>query len=497
MIDININSSYPHTDEVYTNVLNKGGSKKINIAFFDDDIPLDLSSANVTATFVTNGFLIAEDIEVSKVENTDNIVTLDISSSRAYTLIPGKMLVEFKFTKNNEELYPATAMCIYVKSSIRDNAKILPESIGTVAEIIKEIIKARKDFNDLDARLNDIDDRIVEAVIPDKAVTRNKIADKAVSGDKIAVGTITSSNIGVGQVQEANIDGGAVTNNKLATNSVSTLKIQDEAVTEDKLADNAVTTDKISDGSVNTNKLADGAVTAGKIKNLSVSTAKLDNAAVKSEKIAYRQITENHLTDELKAVIPKVTVWDIQASIENNFTVPTTYAGKLGDIVVVTSLSVGSGGIIYQLTRTVTQLGNTRYYWTDISTDTSADKIQQTDYSIAFNADGLAYHVDTTGGVISADGAYTTAKTFYCAPNVTEVTSGFFSVATNLTDLYIDNEVGGIVLPSNIPATVNVHYKDDFKLSNLLVNSMVASNTKLLNLENTFNGLINGDEVAY
>ena len=212
--------------------------------------------------------------------------------------------------------------------------------------------------------------------------------------------------------------------------------------------------------------------------------------------IPSRQITENHLTDELNAVLPKVTVWDIQTSIENNFSVPTTYAGKLGDIVVVTSLSVGSGGIIYQLTRTLTQSGTTLYYWTDITTDTSTDKMQLPDYSIAFNSDGVM--IKSSNSLTLGGGDFNSeCSSVYVSQKVTSINNTFFVTAPNITDLYIDNNEGAVTLPSNIPATVTVHYKDEFKLSDLLVNSAIASNTKLLNLENTFNGLINGDEVAY
>ncbi|MEE3428581.1 MAG: hypothetical protein VZQ55_06410 [Ruminococcus sp.] len=458
MIDININSSYPHTDEVYTNVLNKGGSKKINIAFFDDDIPLDLSSANVTATFVTNGFLIAEDIEVSKADNSNNIVILDITSNSAYTLIPGKMLVEFKFTKDDKELYPATAMCIYVKSSIRDNAKILPESIGTVAEIIKEVIKARKDFNDLDARLNDMDDRIVEAVIPDKAVTRNKIADKAVSGDKIDTGTIQSSNIGTGQVKTGNIDGGAVTNKKLGTDSVSTDKIQGGAVTFDKLGTDAQTVINNKLSYQRLVKNTGGVPTALQVEDL--NSLNLDHNTFYYIWLAYGFLYPTQPRE-----------WAVILELESNNQLIIT---KKGDIYSREKVS----GV-----------------WSDFI-NLLANRLKTTDYSIGFNSDGVM--IKSSNLLILGAGDFNTeCSSVYVSQNVTGINNMFFVTAPNVTDLYIDNNEGVVSLPSNIPVTVTVHYKDEFKLSDLLVNSDIASNTKLLNLENTLSGLINGDEVAY
>lgn len=458
MIDININSSYPHTDEVYTNVLNKGGSKKINIAFFDDDIPLDLSNMDVTATFVTNDFLIAEDIEVSKADNSNNIVILDITSTSAYTLIPGKMLVEFKFTKNNEELYPATAMCIYVKSSIRDNAKILPESIGTVAEIIKEVIKARKDFDDLDARLNDIDGRIVEAVIPDKAVTRNKIADKAVSGDKIDTGTIQSSNIGTGQVKTGNIDGGAVTNKKLDKDSVSTEKIQDGAVTLNKLGTDAHTAINNKLQYQRLVKNTGGVPTALQVEDL--NSLNLDHLTFYYIWLAYGFFYPTQPRE-----------WAVILELESSNQLIIT---KNGDIYSREKVS----GV-----------------WSEFI-NPLANLLKTTDYSIGFNSGGVMIKSSNLltlgGGDFNPE-----CSSVYVSQKVTGINNMFFVTAPNVTDLYIDNVEGAVTLPSNIPEGVTIHYKDEFKLSDLLVNSDIASNTKLLNLENTFSGLINGDEVAY
>ena len=118
------------------------------------------------------------------------------------------------------------------------------------------------------------------------------------------------------------------------------------------------------------------------------------------------------------------------------------------------------------------------------------------DYSIGFNSDGIMIKSSNLltlgGGDFNSD-----CSSVYVAQKVTSINNTFFVTAPNVTDLYIDNNEGAVTLPSNIPATVTVHYKDEFKLSDLLVNSAIASNTKLLNLENTFNGLINGDEVAY
>ena len=134
----------------------------------------------------------------------------------------------------------------------------------------------------------------------------------------------------------------SVSSSNLVANSVTSAKIENGAVTNAKIADSAVTTGKIADGAITTDKITNSAVTTAKIADEAVSSAKLDPA--------------------LKASLPVVTVWDYNTSQNNNFTVPTSCQGKLGDIIVLTTGS-GTGGKIFQLEQIVSAYGTTNYYW--------------------------------------------------------------------------------------------------------------------------------------
>ena len=140
------------------------------------------------------------------------------------------------------------------------------------------------------------------------------------------------------------------------------------------------------------NKLddANGEIMPRHIASLAVTGAKIAYSAVTASKIATGAIGENHLSDELKEILPKVTVWDYATSQANNFIVPSSFDGKVGDIVIV-SMGTGTGGRVFQCTRIISQYGSTTRKW-----ERTNDKI---------NAD--------TGAVLNsyiADGAVTSAK---------------------------------------------------------------------------------------
>ena len=58
----------------------------------------------------------------------------------------------------------------------------------------------------------------------------------------------------------------------------------------------------------------------------------------------------------------RVTIWDYATSQSNNFAVPSTRAGEIGDRIFVTTAS-GTGGTVWELTKTVSAYGTTSYYW--------------------------------------------------------------------------------------------------------------------------------------
>lgn len=135
-----------------------------------------------------------------------------------------------------------------------------------------------------------------------------------------------------------------------------------------------------ANGEILTRHLATSAVTSGKIAPLAVTSGKIANSAIE----------ETHLSSALKAILPKLTVWDYATSQANNFIVPSSFDGKVGDIVIV-SMGTGTGGRVFQCTRIISQYGSTTRTWERTNNKINAD----------------------TGAVLNsyiADGAVTSAK---------------------------------------------------------------------------------------
>lgn len=153
VINVDIRNAYPVFLEIFSHELNANGGRVLKLKFYEGNTLLNLTGLTITATFVTDGYLVAEDVAVT--QGANNICTLDISNTSNYTLLSGTMLVEFKFTATGDVVYcPPTAMIVKVAESIMTNAHVTPESYGTVSEILQEVVEARGNFSRLNLRFN-------------------------------------------------------------------------------------------------------------------------------------------------------------------------------------------------------------------------------------------------------------------------------------------------------------------------------------------------------
>lgn len=153
-VHINVNDPFARRISVYSHELNV--NKEISVEFSDENGAINLDDYTVTATFVCNKFFITDEVVVKK-ESQTGVVKLDIGSTDSYTILPGEMLIEFRIAKSNRVIYPVTAMVVDVYPSIKDDAQVTPQSYGTVAEILQEVAEARGNYNNLNARLDNIE----------------------------------------------------------------------------------------------------------------------------------------------------------------------------------------------------------------------------------------------------------------------------------------------------------------------------------------------------
>lgn len=509
MININVNSAYPSTDEVYSHELNCGGSRKIAIAFWEDSNPIDLSGKDLTATFVTNKRLIAEDVELEKIN--DNIAQLDISSTENYRILPGTMLVEIKIAEGNKELYPSSALVIKVRRSIIDDAEVTPESYGTVSEILQEVAEARGNFNSLGARLNNTDDKfpVDTSNIKDNAVTTNKLAGSAVTTSKIYPN--------------------AVTENKIANGSVTTDKIAVHAVTSDRIGNEEVKTVNIKDGAVGESKIASGAVTSGKLGVGAVSSAKIDTNAVTENKIANNAVTYAKLSSELQGTIDgKADLTDLDELLRYfPYTINTAsqlnisgYASEYGryGLKLVGSAAnsfgvesgtlaemkvIGVGEVSAQNPfirvlefpqisglkwyQEVTSIGQTftAGSWTRVNV--RDEVVLKPNTTIGFDSNGCIAQIIKVLGTTLGAGYGSNIRAIYINSSITTVSDDVFTTAPYLKSLYIDNVPGAVTFGETIQTKIanrefSVIYRDNINLVRSLAISQKGTYERLIGL---------------
>lgn len=344
-IYIDISKPYPTSEEVFSHELNKNSSKHLTVALYEENVPFDLTNYGVTATFVCDGYLVAEDVGVTN--KHDNLFTIDISSTNTYTILPGLMLIEFKITSGAAELYSVTAMQVKVVPSIRDNAQVTPESYGTVSEILQEVAEARGNFNSLDARL-DADEAQINAILPiDYSKLRSDLQQVISSKQKHLEATVSDLD-------------DSTFKSYLDPKTLYFLKFTGSAATALGGHGSGIMT--VIPGSVIPNSgttvkreiVFPTSTNEKYVQNVTLDTPNTYSAWNKVQTIDLQ-------------TVPKITVWDYSTSETNNFTVPTSFEGKLGDIVVITTGS-GSGGKKFELVKAVTNAGITSYYWEELVT---------------------------------------------------------------------------------------------------------------------------------
>lgn len=516
MINIYINNAYPTTDELHIHELNTNGSLKRVVAFWDYNEALDLTGKTVTATLVINGELIAEDISCTKIEGETNAVELDLTSNNNYTLIPGKMLVEFKMSDSGDkDLYPAVAMVVIVHASARDNAQVTDRSYGTVSEILQEVATARGNFSNLNARfannetnIADVENR-TSALENEFPIDTEDIKDYAVTEDKLAPFSVT----------DGKIDGGAVGHAQLKSNAVESENVKDGEIGYEKLdgalqnfVDDGVTC-KVS----NINSLADidtpefcdskviymlklgysASVALGNHFNavMRVVPREITGATVydreitfpKEEGLKYVQTVtnrtvENFATDGDFVRIepsPKITVWDYATSQANDFTVPTSFVGKLGDIVVITT-GTGTGGKIFTLSKIVTSAGNSQYFWKELAN--AEDLVKPKGLDSFINMNGKLTRVvtedynNTTGNpdnLVATIPSEITEISNCCFQNnyrlkYVELPNGLLKIGYSA---FRDSGIESIVIPNSVTEILNDAFCDCEKLSNVTLST--------------------------
>lgn len=263
----------------------------VNVAFQREGNIIDVTNGyTVTADLVCDNILIAQDVAVNEttVQGTPCAQLNIAPADGSFTVPAGRLQIDFALTNtsDNSVMHPVAPLIVRVMPAPAEHAQINVNSLGSYAEVVREIADARGEETTLGDRIDRIDGDV--ATLSNGQLPDGRYMLFAEYG---AVGTDLIAN---GAVNTSKLTNGAVTSEKLAANSVTTEKIVDSAVTTAKINDGAVTADKLGQFAVTAGKIDGGAVGEAQLATDAVTTAKIKDKAVTPEKL--NLVLQNQLT---------------------------------------------------------------------------------------------------------------------------------------------------------------------------------------------------------
>ena len=120
-------SSVIHTED--------SGTRKIELHLFNQNTPIDISGSSATARFVSeNRELVNDNVACNVTDDNVVLIPLDVLSDRT-----GQMYIEVKIVSGDKVLTLPYPLTVYVRGTILEMAHILPESGGTIPELLERV----------------------------------------------------------------------------------------------------------------------------------------------------------------------------------------------------------------------------------------------------------------------------------------------------------------------------------------------------------------------
>ena len=137
--------------------VNDKATRYLDITLTASGVKLTFADCTVTATFATDGYLISDSVACT-LNSTADVITVPLEN---FNSMSGFLAIEIKIA-NGETQILNTPLTLKVKvtPSLAENSKINNESIGSFADISREVATARGSSNSLGARLNGIDSSV-------------------------------------------------------------------------------------------------------------------------------------------------------------------------------------------------------------------------------------------------------------------------------------------------------------------------------------------------
>ena len=162
--------------------VNDKATRYLDITLTASGVKLTFADCTVTATFAIDGYLISDSVACT-LNSTADVITVPLEN---FNSISGFLGIEIKIANGDTQvLNTPLALKVKVTPSLLDKSMISKDSVGTAAEICREVATARGSSNSLGARLNGIDQAVSNKA--DKSTVsqlsaRMQTAEKALTG---------------------------------------------------------------------------------------------------------------------------------------------------------------------------------------------------------------------------------------------------------------------------------------------------------------------------
>ena len=194
-ITVDINSRNAPNLVAIANVNDKA-TRYLDVTLTASGKKLSFADCTATATFVTEGILMSDEV-VCTLNSTADVITVPLDDLKSTA---GFLSIEIKI-KNGETqvLNTPLALKVQITPSLTDGSKINKDSVGTTAEICREVAAARGESETLGERLDNLLPDEVDVITTDHmrdgSVKASKIANDAITTDKIIAKAITASKL--------------------------------------------------------------------------------------------------------------------------------------------------------------------------------------------------------------------------------------------------------------------------------------------------------------
>ena len=223
-ITVDINSRNAPNLVAIANVNDKA-TRYLDVTLTASGKKLSFAGCTATATFVTEGILISDEV-VCTLNSAADVITVPLDDLKSTA---GFLSIEIKI-KNGETqvLNTPLALKVQITPSLTEGSKINKDSVGTTAEICREVAAARGNYADLNTRIT-----------ADETNLENKANTADVETVKSEITSARGEYDNLGQRLDTLIDGNE-------QGQVDTFNLAEGAVTAEIIADRAITLSKLS-----------------------------------------------------------------------------------------------------------------------------------------------------------------------------------------------------------------------------------------------------------